>query len=386
MKRYQHENDFQKISPALPDSFNTSPTLPSISTSSPTPSNFSGIFSKKSSHLSTAEEDLHKLKKKSLHFNARPREFIIPAASVLCNVDNLENATKLNKKLHWELLDNKNELTEIEDDTDIETSDEEHHKLEGEIKQEQVTPQESPQQSPKDQQDERSNPLYKADAGENSHEVNYKATQNMSPKLHKSKQYKYKLSKAIKSKSKSAKVNKYDPVTHSSFIDQKPFTIVLPKRQRGRPRKLENLLKATIKAKAGPRILKKRGRKPKKPIEFTESYDNNFTECAEPVIDVADTLVSEGKSALNVKQNEELLVKAPMEFRNNCDVIPNQEQEKSRQSSCDLNDENKQQISLEDRNPQYFTRDQIISNEPEIKDAEASTNKGKWKIHTYVHT
>ncbi|TMW53644.1 hypothetical protein DOY81_001281 [Sarcophaga bullata] len=369
LKRLQQEHDFQKISPALPDSFNTSPTLPSISTSSPTPSNFSGIFSKKSSHLSNAEEDFHKLKKKSLHFSTRPREFIIPAASVLCNVDNLENATKLNKKLHWELLDNRNELTEIEDDTDIEMTDEERHKLKGEIKQEQVSPRESPQQSPKNVQDEQSNPQ----------EINC-GTQTMPPKIHKSKQYKYKLSKTIKSNPKSMKVNKLDSVIHSSVIEQKPFTIVLPKRQRGRPRKLENLLKATIKAKTGPRILKKRGRKPKKRIEFTESFDNNSMECAEPSNDkIADAVISDGECASNVKQNDELLLEeTPTEIRRTCGTILHQEEDKSRQSSSELNDKNNQQRSSEDnytRNPECFTKNQVISMEPETKVVEASTNK-----------
>lgn len=379
LKNYQNENDFQIVSPALPDPFNTSPILPSISTTSPTPSNFSGIFSKKTSHLSPSqEEDFHKLKKKSLHSSTRPREFILPAASVLCNVDNLENATKLNKKLHWELLDNKNELTEIEDDTDVDTTDEEQQKLAGEIKQEQ----ESPEQSPKDEQNEQSH----RDGNENSQQVNYKIS-NMLTKVRKSKHSKYKLSKGLTSKLKNMKLSKRDSLTGSSIIEQMPFSIVLPKRQRGRPRKLENLIKATMGGiMTGPRIWKKRGRKPKRLIEFTESNDNNallpITEIITPEEKTNDALIDESKCALNSRQNETLLLESSMELdHNGCSLFQQQEMHL-------INNKINQEKNLETssiREPDSFIRDHPNLNEAEIHDVTTNVNKGKYTIFMIIY-
>ncbi|XP_075165146.1 FLICE-associated huge protein isoform X2 [Haematobia irritans] len=118
---------------SLIDTYNRPSILPSISISSPTPSNFSGIFSKKK--YDSCDDICMKNKRKS----PKLKEYILPAASVLCTMDNLENASKrpmaatLNKKLHWELLKNKNEMSEVEDDTDaVNSTDEEDIKNEDE--------------------------------------------------------------------------------------------------------------------------------------------------------------------------------------------------------------------------------------------------------------
>uniref|UniRef100_A0A1I8N362 CASP8-associated protein 2 n=1 Tax=Musca domestica TaxID=7370 RepID=A0A1I8N362_MUSDO len=116
---------------SLNDCYNVPIVLPSISTSCPTPSNFSGIFSK-NIHKSSSEN----LLENSNISVAKAKEFVLPAANVLCTVDNLKDATKtttstatttmnlLNKKLHWELLEVNKDTIEIEDDSDADSSDE----------------------------------------------------------------------------------------------------------------------------------------------------------------------------------------------------------------------------------------------------------------------
>ncbi|XP_013114418.2 uncharacterized protein LOC106092189 [Stomoxys calcitrans] len=117
----QYTNSLKSLN--LIDSYNKPSSLPSVAINSPTPSNFSGIFSK---NFFDSYEETIKNKRKS----PKSKEYILPAASVLCTINNLKNATKkkptgiINKKLHWELLDNKNDMLEVEDDSDADSTDE----------------------------------------------------------------------------------------------------------------------------------------------------------------------------------------------------------------------------------------------------------------------
>ncbi|XP_037827500.1 titin homolog, partial [Lucilia sericata] len=268
-KHSQEKDSYITISSILPETFSTTPVLPSISTTSPTPSNFSGLFSKKTSNNLNTEDELIRTKKKSPLFINKPKEYIIPAASVLCNVDNLENATKANKKLHWELLENKNEMTEIEDDADVDTTDEEEPKIKEEpLEQASTSPkQTSPQSKTSDQK------LQKTSTSETDTQTEdesllkelkrqdtHKKLKRKSSKVHKSKHHKHKLPKTVKARLKAiAKRNEKDTLTDSGPMVQPPFTIILPKRPVGRPRKLQNCPKVE-------KVVvqhKKRGRKPK---------------------------------------------------------------------------------------------------------------------------
>ncbi|XP_065368728.1 serine-rich adhesin for platelets [Calliphora vicina] len=270
--------NFHKMASNQPETFSTPPALPSISTTSPTPSNFSGIFSKKSSPIVATEDDFIKSKKKSPHCIAKPKEYILPAASVLCNVDNLENATKTNKKLHWELLDNKNEMTEIEDDADIDSTDEEEPKIKEEpIENASTSPKQSSQQtitsghklqksspSETDTQTEDESLLkdLRRQAG------TYKKLNFKSSKVRKPKQRKHKLPKTVKSRLKAIGMSNADTFIDGNLMIQKPFSIVMPKRPVGRPRKLDNCSKINTVENNIPK--KKRGRKPKQIIEETQ--------------------------------------------------------------------------------------------------------------------
>ncbi|KAI8120556.1 hypothetical protein CVS40_8242 [Lucilia cuprina] len=275
-KHGQVKDSYTTISSMLPETFSTLPVLPSISTTSPTPSNFSGLFSKKTSTNLNTDDDSIRTKKKSPLFINKPKEYIIPAASVLCNVDNLENATKANKKLHWELLENKNEMTEIEDDADVDTTDEEEPKIKEEpLEQASTSPKQASPQSKQsvmklqktltsetDTQTEDES-LLKELKRHNKHK---KLKRKSSSKVHKSKHHKHKLPKTVKARLKAiAKRHEKDNLADSApFVQQQPFTIILPKRPVGRPRKLQNCPKVE-------KIVqhKKRGRKPKQLVVKT---------------------------------------------------------------------------------------------------------------------
>ncbi|KAM7343242.1 FLICE-associated huge protein [Cochliomyia hominivorax] len=266
------QNNIQKITSTLTETFNsTHVVLPSISTNSPTPSNFSGIFSKQSSFL-IVEEDNKKSHKKSPQF--KPREYVLPAASVLCNMDNLENATKATKKLHWELLEGKNEQTEIEDDADIDSSDEEALTIKEE-------PPDNASTSPKQSSYNKSQKSSPSDTDTQTEDESLlnelrrqRGTSKQSSvviplKVHKLKQRKHKLPKKVKVKLKTLNRDTIDSFKDTSLITQMPFSIVFPKRPVGRPRKLPDINK-----KHKVEIIKqhkKRGRKPKnKPQEVNK--------------------------------------------------------------------------------------------------------------------
>ncbi|XP_073812434.1 FLICE-associated huge protein isoform X2 [Musca autumnalis] len=119
---------------SINDCYNAPIVLPSISTTCPTPSNFSGIFSRNNS----IQEDANTTNLNAQKTLSPPtKEYVLPAASVLCTMDNLKDVTKatttaaatpcnlINKKLHWELLKENKETIEIEDDSDADSSDEE---------------------------------------------------------------------------------------------------------------------------------------------------------------------------------------------------------------------------------------------------------------------
>lgn len=277
-KIVQEKDNFQKMPSNLPETFSTHPALPSISTTSPTPSNFSGLFSKKPSSIVSAEDDFIKSKKKSPHFIAKPKEYILPAASVLCNVDNLENATKTNKKLHWELLDNKNEMTEIEDDADIDTTDEEEPKIKEEpIENASTSPKQSSLQTiTSNHKLQKCSPSETDTQTEDESLLNdlrrqtgtYKKLNFKSSKVRKPKQRKHKLPKTVKSRLKAIGMSNADTFIDGNLIIQQPFSIVLPKRPVGRPRKLDNCSKINKVVNNIPS--KKRGRKPKQIVEETQ--------------------------------------------------------------------------------------------------------------------
>ncbi|XP_023299689.2 uncharacterized protein LOC111682010 [Lucilia cuprina] len=269
-KHGQVKDSYTTISSILPETFSTLPVLPSISTTSPTPSNFSGLFSKKTSTNPNTDDDSIRTKKKSPLFINKPKEYIIPAASVLCNVDNLENATKANKKLHWELLENKNEMTEIEDDADVDTTDEEEPKIKEEpLEQASTSPKQASPQSKQSVMNLQKTLTSETDTQTEDesllkelkrHNKHKKLKRKSSSKVHKSKHHKHKLPKTVKARLKAiAKRHEKDNLADSApFVQQQPFTIILPKRPVGRPRKLQNCPKVE-------KIVqhKKRGRKPK---------------------------------------------------------------------------------------------------------------------------